>query len=84
VFEFITVALLLYAAGGWLMEKAAKRPDTTFRGASAGCGLFLAVSMTIGGICFVSEPELDAGMGIYFFLWAVLGVVLIVKGVRGR
>jgi len=82
VFEFITIALLLYAAGSWLVEKAAKRPDAAFRGASAGCGLFLALSMTIGGICFLSEPELDAGMGIYFFLWAVLGVVLIVKAMK--
>lgn len=82
--EFITIAFLLYAAGSWLVEKAAKRPDTAFRGASAGCGLSLAVSMTIGGICFLMQPELDAGMGIYFFIWAVLGVVLMVKAVKDR
>ena len=33
-------------------------------------------------ICFLSEPELDAGMSIYFFLSAVLGVVLMVKAVE--
>lgn len=32
------------------MEKAVKRPNAAFRGASAGCGLFLAVSMTVTGI----------------------------------
>ena len=82
--EFITIALLLYAGGSWLVEKASKRPDAAFRGASVGCGLFLAVSMTVTGICMWAEPELRDGFTLMFFIWAVLGVVLIVKGVRGH
>jgi hypothetical protein len=84
VFEFITVALLVYVVVSWLTEKAAKRPDAAFRGASVGCGLFLAVSMTVTGICMSAEPELRDGFTLLFFGWAVLGVVLIVKGVRGH
>ena len=82
--EIITIALLLYAAGGWLVEKGAKRPDAAFRGASVGCGLFLVVSMTATGLVMWAESELRDGFTLYFFIWAALGVVLIVKGVRGH
>ena len=82
--EFITIALLLYAGGSWLVEKAAKRPDAAFRGASVGCGLLFAVSMTVTGICMWAKPDLRDGFTLMFFLWAALGVVLVVKGVRGR
>lgn len=80
--EFITIALLLYAGGSWLVEKAAKRPDAAFRGASFGCGLFLAVGMTATGICMWAKPELRDGFTLMFFAWAALGVMLMVKAAK--
>ena len=84
MFEFITTAVICYFFVSWLTGKLAKRPDAAFRGASFGCGLFLAVGMTATGIYMWNKPELRDGFTLYFFLWAVLGVVLMVKGVRGR
>lgn len=84
MFEFITTAVICYFFVSWLTEKLAKRPDAAFRGASFGCGLFLAVGMTATGICMWAKPELRDGFTLMFFAWAVLGVLLTVKGVRGR
>ena len=84
MFEFIAAAVICYFFVTWLMQKLAKRPDVAFRGASVGCGLFLVVSMTVTGIVMWNTPGLQDGFIVYFFLWAVLGVVLMVKGVRGR
>jgi len=49
-----------------------------------GCGLFLAVFMTITGICMWAEPKLRDGFTLMFFLWAGFGVVLMVKAMKGR
>ncbi len=84
MFEFIVTAVICYCFGSWLMGKLAMRPDAAFQGASFGCGLFLVVSMTVTGIVMWNTPGLQDGFTMYFFLWAVLGVVLLVKGVRGR
>ncbi len=84
MFEFIATAIIFYFFGSWLMGKLAKRPDAAFRCASFGCGLFLAVDMTVTGIVMWNTPGLRDGFTVYFFLWSVLGVVLMVKGVRGR
>ncbi|MCW5550871.1 MAG: hypothetical protein KIS67_01765 [Verrucomicrobiae bacterium] len=84
MFEFIATAIICYFFGSWLMQKLAKRPDAAFRGASFGCGVFLVVSMTVTGIVMWNTPGLRDGFTVYFFLWAMLGVVLMVKGIKGR
>jgi hypothetical protein len=84
MFEFVATAVVCYFFGSWLTAKLAKRPDAAFRGASFGCGLLLAVGMTATGICMWAKPGLRDGFTLYFFLWAVLGVVLIVEGIGGR
>ena len=80
--QFIAVILCLNAVGGWLLEKMAKRPDTSFRAMSMGCGLFLAVGMTIGGIYMLGLRESDFGDALMYFIWAGLGVVLMVKAAK--
>jgi hypothetical protein len=55
----------------------------SFRLITLVVGLFLAVGMTVGGINQMMEPEGDSDMGWLFFLWAGLGVWLLVKAVKG-
>jgi len=66
-----------------LFTALARRPGSE-RVLMGGCGLFLAVYMTITGICMLAEPELDSGFGLTFFLWAGSGVVILVTAVKGR
>jgi hypothetical protein len=87
MFEFIATAAICYFFGSWLMGKLAKRPDAAFRafrGTSFGCGFFLVAGMTATGVYMWKKPELRDGFTLYFFLWAVLGIVLMVKAAKGR
>ncbi len=80
--EMLGVILFLLAAGDWLLGKMAKRPDESFRAVSLGCGLLLAVGMTIGGIYMLGLRESDFGDALMYFAWAALGVVLMVKAAK--
>lgn len=82
--QLLGAILFLYFAGGWLLEKMSKRPDESFRALSMGCGLFLAVGMTIGGIYMLGLRESDFGDALMYFVWAGLGVALMVKTVKER
>jgi len=60
----------------------AKRPDGEFKVLALGVGLFLTISMTIGGIYFLTETDPDIGESILFFIWAGLGVLILVKAAK--
>ena len=80
--QLLGVILFLLGAGDWLLGKMSKHPDASFRAMSMGCGLFLAVGMTIGGIYMLGLRESDFGDAVMYFIWAGLGVVLIVKAAK--
>jgi hypothetical protein len=82
--EFIVYILVVWIVVGWIRQKLNLSVEDTFDCASVGCGLFLVVGMTATGIVMWDTPGLERGFTLYFFLWAALGVVLMVKGVRGR
>jgi hypothetical protein len=82
--EIIAIILLFYAVGSWLMGKLAKRPDGGFRGISMGCGLFLAVSMTVMFIQAVADPDMEFMAALVIVPWIALGVMLMVKAYKGR
>jgi len=81
--EAIGFIVLLLTVGEWLCGKLAQWPEMSFRLITLVVGLFLAVGMTVGGINQMMEPEGDSDMGWLFFLWAELGVWLLVKAVKG-
>jgi hypothetical protein len=81
--EVIGFIILLLTVSEWLFGKLAQWPEASFRLITLVVGLFLAVGMTVGGINLLMEPEADSGMGWLFFLWAGLGVWLVVKAVKG-
>ena len=80
--EFLGLFLLLMAGAEWLVKALSKRPDASFRVGAMGCGLLLVVGMTAGGISMLSDPRPDTGEAVLFFVWAVAGVVLMVKARR--
>ena len=80
--QILCVILFLLAAGDWLLRKMAKRPDESFRAVSMGCGLFLAVSMTIGGFYMLGLRESDFTDALGYFMWAGVGVVIMVKAME--
>jgi Na+/melibiose symporter-like transporter len=82
--EIIVFILLFYAVGSWLMGKLAKRPDGGCRGITMGCGLFLAVFMTVMFIQVVSDPTDEFMAALVIVPWIVLGIMLIVKAVKER
>lgn len=82
--QLLGVILFFVAAGDWLLGKMSKRPDESFRAVSLGCGLILAVGMTIGGIYMLGLRESDFGDAVMYFVWAGLGVALIVKTMKER
>ncbi len=82
--EIIVFILLFYAAASWLMGKLAKRPDGGCRGITFGCGLFLAVFMTVIFIKAVSDPTEEFMAALVIVPWIVLGIMLIVKAVKER
>ncbi len=82
--EIIAIILLFYAVGSWLMGRLAKRPDGGCRGISLGCGLFLAVGMTVMFIQAVSDPNVEFMAALVIVPWIALGIMLIVKAVKER
>lgn len=82
--EIIAIILLFYAVGSWLMGKLAKRPDGGCRGITMGCGLFLAVGMTVMFIRVVTDPTDEFMAALVIVPWIVLGVILIAKAVKER
>jgi|GEM_PF-2565205 len=80
--HILVVLLCLYFAGGWLLDKMAKRPDASFRAMSMGCGLFFAMAMTIGGIYMLGLRETDFGDALMYFAWAAFGVVVMVQAAK--
>ena len=81
--EVIGFIILLLTLGDWLFGKLAQWPEVSFRLITLVVGLFLAVGTTVGGIEMLTGPEADSDMGWLFFLWAGLGVWLVVKAVKG-
>ena len=81
--EVIGFIILLLTLGEWLFGKLAQWPEVSFRLITLVVGLFLAVGTTVGGIEMLTGPEADSDMGWLFFLWAGLGVWLVVKAVKG-
>ena len=80
--QLLGVILFLLGAGDWLLGKMSKRPDESFRAVSLGCGLFLAVGMTIGGIYMLGLRESDFGDALMYFAWAAFGVVVMVQAAK--
>lgn len=80
--EIIVFILLFYVAASWLMGKLAKRPDGGCRGISMGCGLFLAVGMTVMFIQAVTDPNVEFMAALVIVPWIVLGVILIAQAVK--
>jgi hypothetical protein len=82
--EIIVFALLFYVAASWLMGKLAKRPDGGCRGISMGCGLFLAVGMTVMFIQAVTDPNVEFMAALVIVPWIALGIMLIVEASKDR
>ena len=79
--EIIIFALLVVTAVEGLVTLLAGHPGCG-RLLVSGCGLFLAVFMTITGVSMWAEPELSHGMALLFFLWPVFGVWLMAKAAK--
>ena len=82
--EIVVFILLFLTAVEWLMGKLSKRPDGGFRGISMGCGLFLAVGMTVMFIQAVTDPKEELMAAGVVVPWLVLGILLIAKAVKER
>ncbi len=82
--EIIVFILLFYAAASWLIGKLAKRPDAGCRGITMGCGLFLAVFMTVMFLKAVTDPNVEFMAALVIVPWIALGVILIAKAVKER
>ena len=82
--EIVVFILMFLTAVEWLTGKLAKRPDGGCRGITMGCGLFLAVFMTVMFIQVVSDPTDEFMAALVIVPWIVLGVILIAKAVKER
>jgi hypothetical protein len=80
--EIIAIVFALLAGTNWLLSVLAKRPDGGFRGISMGCGLFLAVGMTVMFIQAVTDPKEEFMAALVIVPWIALGVMLIAKAVK--
>ena len=80
--EIVVFILLFLTAVEWLMGKLSKRPDGGFRGISMGCGLFLAVGMTVMFIQAVTDPKEEFMAALVIVPWIALGVLLMVKAAK--
>jgi hypothetical protein len=82
--EIVVFILLFLTAASWLMGKVAKRPEASFRAASMGCGLFLAVGMTVMFIQAVTDPKEELLSSVVILPWIAIGIMLIVKAIKNR
>jgi hypothetical protein len=82
--EIVIFILMILTALQFLLGKLAKWPDGGFRGMSMGCGLFLAVSMTVMFVRAVSDPKEEFMAALVIVPWIVLGVMLMVKAIKNR
>jgi hypothetical protein len=82
--EIIVFILLFLTAASWLMGKLAKRPDAGCRGMTFGCGLFLAVFMTVMFIKAVTDPNMELMAALVIVPWIALGVILIAEAVKNQ
>ena len=82
--EIVVFILLFLTAAEWLVGKLSKRPDGGFRGISMGCGLFLAVGMTVMFIQAVTDPKEEFMAAMVVVPWIALGILLIAKAVKER
>ena len=73
--RFILAAIF----GTWLLLKLSSWPEAVWRALAFACGLLLAVGMTVGGVWALGQLELDDDVGLMFFFWAGVGVVIMVK-----
>ena len=80
--EIVVFILLFLTAVEWLMGKLSKWPDGGFRGISMGCGLFLAVGMTVMFIQAVTDPKEEFMAALVIVPWIALGVLLMVKAAK--
>ena len=82
--EIVVFILLFLTAASWLMGKMSKRPEASFRAASMGCGLFLAVGMTVMFIQAVTDPKEELLSALVIVPWIAIGVMLVVKAIKNR
>jgi hypothetical protein len=82
--EIVVFIMMALTAVEWLMGKLSKRPDGGFRGISMGCGLFLAVGMTVMFIQAVTDPKEEFMAAMVVVPWIALGILLIAKAVKER
>jgi uncharacterized membrane protein len=82
--EIVAFILTAIAAIEWFAGKMSKRPEASFRAASMGCGLFLAVGMTAMFIQAVTDPREEFMAALVILPWIALGVMLMVKAYKGR
>ena len=80
--EIVIFILMFLTAIEWLMGKLSKWPDGGFRGISMGCGLFLAVGMTVMFIQAVTDPKEEFMAALVIVPWIALGVLLMVKAAK--
>ena len=80
--EIVVFILMFLTAVEWLTGKLAKRPDGGCRGITMGCGLFLAVFMTVMFIQVVSDPTDEFMAALVIVPWIALGIMLIAKAVK--
>ena len=82
--EIVVFIMMALTAVEWLTGKLSKRPDGGFRGMSMGCGLFLAVGMTVMFIQAVTDPKEEFMAAMVVVPWIALGILLIAKAVKER
>ena len=82
--DIVVFVLMILTGASWLIGKLAKRPDGGFRGISMGCGLFLAVGMTVMFIQAVTDPKEEFMAVLVIVPWIALGILLIVKAAKER
>ena len=80
----IAIVFALLAGTNWLLRVLAKRPDGGFRGISMGCGLFLAVGMTVMFIQAVTNPKEEFLSALVIVPWIAIGIMLVVKAIKNR
>ena len=82
--EIVVFILMFLTAVEWLTGKLAKRPDAGCRGITMGCGLFLAVFMTVMFIQAVTDPKEEFMAALVIVPWIALGILLMVKAGKER
>ena len=82
--EIVAFILIAIAAIEWFAGKMSKRPEASFRAASMGCGLFLAVGMTVMFIQAVTNPKEEFLSSLVILPWIAIGIMLVVKAIKNR